>query len=512
MVKKLIKNYPKIIVSFLFIFVIIIRWKVLYNFCFLFTDNDQLVLWDAAKDMSQGIFHEPCFYGQAYNPLFEPLFAQPLILAGISLRISLPLISGLFGLLPYILLGWGCYKREQYISAAFALGLLLWLPIEFHVITSIPRGYLPACCFAALGIYFVMFTDHKWRFFWFAFLSLIAIVTSQNSVLLVLPVAVYILLKHFKEPKLYTQSAVGFLTSLPLPLFIYLFYKTHPSYNFHELELNFDLDSFQQTLKNTDLYFNYLSPSPSHKLLLILSFFGFFILLCFFKRNIKAGLSIIAALFFFLFTLSFDKSQDGTANMFYSSVRIFLGVPIAFIIFCAWGEAPNYSIEIQNNLKFVLLIMLLIIGSIYFYRDSEKLNVIVNNESRKTEIIVSDKVSHSRQLCDQIANLCRSNKSNLVILDSTMADVNYMCPVLNYSFITMIPDYERRTWIMQKEDTVIRKDFIYLSQDSLKMQKHLTGVVSFKKINEEPPAYLVETLGKNVFKILNDMHIDVRPH
>jgi len=148
------KLNPVSVVVILSIFLVFIRWRTLSDFCFKFSDNDQLVLWDAADDMRHGIFREPCFYGQAYNPLVEPLFALPLIFLRFPYRIALALISGLLGFLPYALLGWACFIRKQYIACGFACIFLLWLPIEFQVITSIPRGFIPSCAFASVGVYF----------------------------------------------------------------------------------------------------------------------------------------------------------------------------------------------------------------------------------------------------------------------------------------------------------------------------------------------------------------------
>src|ERR1700722_4145953 len=97
--------YPALVCFILFILALDIRWRVLYQYCFLITDCDQLLLWDAANDIHHGIFHEPCFYGQLYNPLVEPLLAQSFLFSGMPVRITLPLVSWLLGMFPYTLLG-----------------------------------------------------------------------------------------------------------------------------------------------------------------------------------------------------------------------------------------------------------------------------------------------------------------------------------------------------------------------------------------------------------------------
>ena len=505
-------KYPLFVFIILLVLVVILRWVTLYNFCFEVADSDQYVLWAAANDMHHGIFHEPCFYGQAYNPLVEPLLAQPFLFLGFPLRIAMPLVSGILGFLPYVLFSWACFKQKHYITATFALAYLLWLPAEFHVITSIPRGYIPACAIASIGIYLALFNPHKKGIFWFVFLGLTGIVISQNCAFLVVPAAVYLFLTHFKESRFYIQGFAGLLAALPLPLFVYWFYNTHPAYNMHEMLLNFDFDSFHQTMQNTNLWFNFLSPFKSGKFDLILCFYGIFALVCLVKRRFKAFISIIAGLGFFLFTLSFDKTWDGTDSMFFSSVRIFLGVPLSFIVFSFWAESSFQPGLIFGFFRVGLVSIFLVVGLYCCIERISYFNHAGDNYTRHQGIIVSDKVEHTKQLCDQVSSICLQNHSGLVIMDSAMVDVDYMCPALNYPITTIIPDYDRRTWIMQKEDNTIRDNFICIVEDSLKMQKRFTPDIHFKKVNINPPAYLIQTQGRKVFDLLLEMKMDVREY
>ena len=167
--QKIVGIYPVLTCIVLFLLALNIRWRILYEFCLLITDSDQLILWDAANDMHHGIFHEPCFYGQSYNPLIEPLFAQPFLFFGMPLHLALPITSWILGFLPYLLLSLAFIKQKKYLSVAFIFAYMLWLPLQFHVIDSIPRGFVPACAFATIGVFVPLFADNKLRFFWFGF-------------------------------------------------------------------------------------------------------------------------------------------------------------------------------------------------------------------------------------------------------------------------------------------------------------------------------------------------------
>jgi hypothetical protein len=504
--------YPILVFLAVFIVTVNIRWRTLYDFCFKFADNDQYVLWDAAYDMHHGIFHEPCFYGQAYNPLFEPLFAQPFIWLGMPLQFALPLTSGLLGFLPYFVLGWAFFSKKKYISAVFAFAFLMWMPVQFHVITSIPRGYIAACAFAAIGTYLGLFTENKVRFFWFSFLSLTALVTSQNAVFLILPAGMYLFLNHFQNKRFYWQSLLGFVAALPLPLFIYWFYNAHPSYDMHSLEFGFGFDTFIDNLQHTDKIFNYLTPSDSYKLVGVLSFYVLFAAVCFIKRNVKAGISIVSGMLLLLFTLAFDKSQDASSSVFYSGVRMFLGVPVSFIIFCYWAEVSFIGSSVYKKMEIVILTLLLAVAIISSLERNRLFRASLYDNTRKDDTLIDEWVDDTKMFSDRIAGLCRKNHSDLVVFDNWMVEVSYYCPAMNYPFTTMVPSYERRTWIMQKEDKTFRTNFIYLAPDSAIMLKYVPANIHYKKICEDPAAYLVQTDGRKVFDVLKDMKVEVRTH
>jgi hypothetical protein len=42
-----------------------------------YSSTDDVLIWSAAVDYGNGIFHEPYFYGQDYGPMLEALLAAP---------------------------------------------------------------------------------------------------------------------------------------------------------------------------------------------------------------------------------------------------------------------------------------------------------------------------------------------------------------------------------------------------------------------------------------------------
>jgi len=502
--------YHVIVCAVLLVLVLTIRWRILFDFCFLITDCDQLLLWDAANDMHKGIFHEPCFYGQSYNPLVEPLFAQPFIFLGMPLRYALPLVSWIFGLFPYLLFSWAFLKQKKYLTLAFTFAYMLWLPIEFHAIDSMPRGYVPACAFASIGIYLAMFTDKSSRFFWFGFMSLVAITISQNCVFLIVPVGIYLWLVHIKDLKFYLHVIAGLIVALPLPVYIYWFYHTHPANIVHLIEYTFGFDTFTDTLSEIQVYFNFLTPDAKNKLIVVTLGYILFAIVCFAKKNIKAGIAILCGLMILYFSFWFDKVEDGTDSLFFSSVRIFLGVPLVVIIFSYWTES-SFKIKSYRGWQFSILSFLLVIGIICSSERNRYFKAKLYRPSSDTDVVSGKRVDSLIDYCNHLKVLCTENHTNLVILENLQVGADYMCPALNYPFKILRPSYERRTWDMKQEDTTIRTGFIYfpLYPDSLLMALPVNLDI---KSTKDPTGFLINTHGRGVFDILKDMKVVVRPH
>jgi hypothetical protein len=191
---------------------------------------------------------------------------------------------------------------------------------------------------------------------------------------------------------------------------------------------------------------------------------------------------------------------------------MFLGIPISFIIFSSWAEDAFKHNMLFMKSQLIILTILLSIGVISFSERNRYFIDNLYNSPNKTDIIVEDWVNDSKRLCDQAGEICRKNHSSLVVIDNWMVNLDYMAPALDYPYKTLVPSYERRTWEMKSENKTVRPNFIFLPEDSLWMNNSLPHQVRFKKVSDDPLAYLVETDGRRVFDVLYDMNVAVRWH
>ena len=59
-----------------------------------YASDDLTVVWMAARDYAQGIFHEPFFYGQDYGVMLEALLAAPFVRLGADPAVAVPVVWG----------------------------------------------------------------------------------------------------------------------------------------------------------------------------------------------------------------------------------------------------------------------------------------------------------------------------------------------------------------------------------------------------------------------------------
>jgi hypothetical protein len=106
------------------------------------TDEDQTLLWYAGRELVHFHLHEPNFYGQNYNTIFEALPGELLHLAGLSLALASPLGSALMATGCWLVLAWAARRRGHRKAAVAALALPVCLSVPYLLLFDAPRGVL----------------------------------------------------------------------------------------------------------------------------------------------------------------------------------------------------------------------------------------------------------------------------------------------------------------------------------------------------------------------------------
>lgn len=498
---------PSLVMVIVLILLIIDRANSLQKFAFIYTDIDQLIMWNGALDYSNGIFHEPFFYGQSYNYMLESLVSVPFLWFNIPVYKALPIATCLISLLPYLVLSFILFRKKQSTWACFALAIPLILPLEYNLLTAISRGFVQGLFFIPL-LFIPLFHPSKRNSLKLLFIaSALCFIANQSSILIIFPVVIYVISFHKKNRFFF----MNMLWTLPLLIFDFackFHYKLHPEKVLHTISgVRLDPSTLFKSLTKFD-HFEFLFPFLLKAgilyifLLLILTFYVY-------KKGLKKELIFLySVLFILLISFAIPKVQGSypleNAGLFFSISRFYLCLPL--LVFLSF-----YLVFVHSKFKNYLLYFLLGIVITSFYVKN------LNTEEKISQIIenTSFPVAKNQDVLDRtkmILDICKDKQIELLVhkkspgwdwkneMDSYAIDaIIHSRPDLNQALISVNVSGDRRSWLYDQsqscegilligfyEDGLNLDDFDYeiLNEKYIWIKNHQTSPpILFKKLN-----------------------------
>jgi hypothetical protein len=466
----LIKHLTPRQFHFLLLGVILLQISDLYlfitQFLFVYTDSDQTILWHAAKDMSEGKFYEPAFYGQAYNSMLEALIAVPFIRIGVYIPYALGISTLLLSYSVIWLWAWYFYKKKAGLLSLICLALPLFMPSEFQIMIGISRGFVTGISVTLWGIYFLLTNQGKLKLMLAGFCIALGLILNPNTSIILSAFVIYYLLKPNAQ-KIFelTYLSLGFIPALLYKVFCIWFYTSHPNYNLHIFP-----NTFQYTLQNwlyiaSEVFFVFKGLMPWVNNLGCLSLILLMVLVVLiFKKSNKSyeKLAALSGFLFIIFTFGINKVSDGTGSPFFAYARMYLGIPVLYVFYL--------SILIHNyKFRFPVYFIGIIILLSFILKTLPLNHHITNIVKHNTGVVKVVKIKDLCLTCDSIATYLTKTKSDIIVLKTKRDEINYGCPVLSH-IKTIHPSYERRTWIYEQEMTSPRSSLLVYSETPLKEQ------------------------------------------
>ncbi|MFA7273716.1 MAG: hypothetical protein WC044_07595 [Crocinitomicaceae bacterium] len=441
---------PKLLLFLLLGLVVMDRIFTLQHFGFLYTDIDQVILWNGAIDYAQGNFYEPYFYGQAYNFMLESLLAVPLIWMNIPVNEALPIVTSFLTLLPYVVLAFLFFKKKQFFWAYFVLAFPLFLPLDFQLLTTLPRGFVQAYLFLPLLFLPLFWPQHKFALPMLFIGTGLCFIANPSSILITLPLFVFIASSYFKEKRLYL-NALWMIPILFLGQLASYFYQLHPKRIRHELVgLKLDAGTFKASFGNQHLFEN-LFPFVSLGGFLYPLLFLALAVIAWKKGKKKAFVLIVSTLIVLLFSMAVPKFQEGYegAGIFFTSSRLYLSLPLLFLLslFFTFENRPIKPV-------FQFLVMGIALLSVILRNDhlDEKIGMKVEN--------IVFPISKNEELLKRTDDLVSiASKYNVdVIVNQNEPGWDYLLDIETYAFHALRPDFypqliclrllnDRRSWL-----------------------------------------------------------------
>lgn len=446
---------------FLFLaYIIITRLIVFKELSHKAIDNDQVVMWSAAKHYSEGLVYDLRFYGQDYNTMLEALLAAPLIKAGMPVYYAVPASTQFLFLFPFLFTAFFLFVKKEKNAAIIVLMVLMSIPVGYEIMTSIPRGFVTGIFFSSFFIISIFKpTDSRFLILNFFMLGL-GYMVNQNSVLISAPFACHLFFNYYRNRSFYISALIAMLLCLPFYLLLNYGFENNKPYILYASNNNFSINYFMDAVKNINDRFAHCVFFSDRKGWLIVPFLFSLGLFLFYKER-KAFYAFM--LFIAVIVISFFSSKvaDGVVWPFYSYSRMYICLPMVFVLFIVITR--NYFNRLLFPLLFVSLCFMVFKGitikNKLAYHQQEKFwnHVHLNTlEQIKNSVLTYKKFAKQTQT------------DFLMILGPAWMDdeINYGGEALDEDFPkTFKPSFERRTWILNQERTSVHSSFLLYTAD-----------------------------------------------
>ncbi len=497
------KYYKSIILCCLGLLVIVIRFLILKDFGFKYTSSDDLIFWQSAFDYSNGVFHEPFFYGQNYNYAFESIISIPLLVIGIPIYIALPIMSSFVGIFPFFLFSIILFRKDYAINSYIFLLIPLTLPIEYDIITSITRGFTSGLFFCSFLIFPLLNPSKRKSFIILGLSVSFGYILNPNSLIFSFPACLYLLFKNYNKPVFYL---ICLSTSIPALLIQYVskqFYVSHPEYIVHSMwTLDYSFDRMVDGFSHLDKFFRYLTPvfwSGNWVVVVAIMILGIIVL----KKNWKKGLSILLCSLFIFILLGVNKINDEIGVIFLSSTRMFLAIPLLLGLAVFWTK-KNFIDEKKWQLIILTIAISVTLVKVSCYSS------VIKKHTEKTNFgtIAIKKLDDLKNECSEIQQITSKYDIDLVVFIPnwernvpSMEFYNYGCSIIEKNLFSSVMNiYERRTWIFQQEKNSARKNLLLFNQRIDQIEEY-RKVLDCEIINRNPNMILIKNNDKTLLEL-----------
>ena len=462
-----------------------------FLFSIQYTDSDQTLLWQVATDLSNGLFHGPCFYGQSYGPNIEPLLAVPFMKLGIPVYAALPLATLILSTTPFFLLAFYFKQKLSAQTALIPLIICLLLPLEYSLLTAIPRGFVGGIFFVSLGLFcWKYFRTNLSLVFAGIFIGL-GLYGNLNSALL-LP---FIIPSIHWNKKFILRAAlffgVGFIVGLLPFYFNFLYYKAHPELLIHVApSVKLSWASFLETLYRFNNYFDQVSP--------LFWRFGFIsvlilpaaIILLWKKNKRLEAWTIVFVLLAILGSFFLEKTKESSYSLFFSGGRFFLALPFVFIFLSLYFYSFLSSENKLNFNRIALALAVVSFGIKTFFFSSLLTSAMDESKSWCVHVV---RISDLKKQCAELVEF-GDHPSLLIAItgDTPGQPVTYGCQCLQAEFpSTYIPHYERRRWLISVYNKTVFPTILLHGKDTTRWDRSKFGHLNIVKHDKEKGWMLV---------------------
>jgi len=429
------------------------RIVLLLSYGFVYSDNDALVFWLAIRDYANGIFLEPYFYGQNYNPMLEAQVALPMYALGLRADYASVIATALIVLFVFMFPAGILYRHKHYTAALLWIALYVSLPTEYGMMTGHSRGFVSGLPFAALLVLLLVKPEQQFLGLWFGLLTGLALFFNANALPAFVFVGVYLLFSNFKKYRFYLHVILGLMPGLLLRQSAMYFYQLNPQYNVNSLypyHYDFEWERLANGFMKTVQFFSYTLPLhlPGALLFpLLLVLLAVFV----FRKRAQESVALLAATLFILLTLGIYKIHDHNGEtILLASSRMFLALPVVFgfVVFTLFKSKTKPAPPAFLNGVFIIALGFFLFKMLLLNQTIAKHTKNLNYGN-----LALKPISEVKNTCEEIQKFMQLNQIDALVA-APGATFNY--PELSfvcYACSTFINDFPENSMLVHDRRT-----------------------------------------------------------
>ena len=455
------------------------------------TDEDQALLWFAARELGALRIHEPYFFGQPYGSWLEALLAAPLAALGLPYRLALPIAGSVYGTVPWLVfaaVAW--WRRHSPAAACGILAAAAVMSVEGSIVTTMPRGLSPGIVLGCLGAGVVLAWPTS-RAAGFAFGTLLVVAASLNvgSALVTAPVAAWFLVSVLASafasaarsgsgpasgpgpgPAGVWRAPAAQLAPLGAGLVLgalahvvaQRFYVARPAALIHHAPaIGFRFDGLTQNAGELARYVTAYAPEAWRAWwLVVAAVVGVGVWMTVTSRSLAVAAAASTAVVLALAILGTAKSNDGTASIFFPFSRLYLGLPwMVCALAVLPGRAGDEGASARSGRRggvvaacTALALAGLIGAGVREVRIRSRADAQVAVADRQPPVAPSRSVDVEHRC--ELRRAAAERFDVEVVLDRYDRAATYGCAALLPARVTtLFPEYDRRSWVQRRLDS-----------------------------------------------------------
>jgi hypothetical protein len=431
------------------------------------TNEDQTLLWFAGRELLRLHVHQPSFYGQNYNTVFEALPGQLFHLLGLSLGLASPLGTMLTASACWLVLAWVALRRGHQLAAAAALALPVCLSVPYLLLFDAPRGVLSGDLAGVVAVAAALAIRRpRWRLAVLLAVGGLAIAWENAVALAVLPALAATTVSSMRgllERPWRTLLVAGGALLIPAGwlVFNHLWYRGHAvDLTAANVNTRLQLSVLGTNLGHPARLFGFYEPQLwQHPAVVIAAIAVLLILAVAVSFTVRRSAPAAAALTFLvvlLVTLSVRDTLDVHPDLYRSGSRFLLPMPIGLWVVLFFtlaairdhrrGRAPGRRrLDPRVPLAAITVLALASMVSAQARFGAEVRRVTAVDAGAHPALVVVNSPELLAE-CADITRVYRATRAQLLV--TYQRNVAYGCAAQD-DLNTLDTNYERRGWLLR---------------------------------------------------------------